>query len=129
MLLAMPTVWAVGMFTQIVAMAMLPSKQMVNCPEVNKKGSDPHGLRVVPDEPRCGPSRDGLGDKKCTTKANPESNSHIQERVSVLTLYQLRVDGRVNVAATDYAANQPIPKEIWVRHHGRHAERPGRFDL
>ena len=37
MLLAMPTVWAVGMFTQIVAMAMLPSKQMVNCPEVNKK--------------------------------------------------------------------------------------------
>src|ERR1700684_484593 len=68
MLLAMPTVWAVGMFTQIVAMAMLPSKQMVNCPEVNKKGSDPHGLRVVPDEPRCGPSRDGLGDKKCTTK-------------------------------------------------------------
>ena len=37
MLLAMHTVKAVGKFTQIVPMSMLPSNPMVNCPAVDKE--------------------------------------------------------------------------------------------
>jgi hypothetical protein len=117
------------MVTQIVPMAMLPSKPMVNYPEANQRVP----IRTTREWWPMSRGEDrvvmGSGIRSAPRKRIQNRILTPEGRISVLTLYQLCVDGRVDIAAADYAANQPIPKEIRARHHSRDTECPGRFNL